>query len=167
MEKNSKIIIVVIIAAIGIAVFFYLQKKDTTTPPITPPSTPTTPPITPPIVPPAPKDILTYVRDNADPAFQMLTQYQLVSSADSFVNSMYLSGYSNDYISFAAAFLKGMDLALTVEMVKKYRKQISEFKTKATIDRLPNFYDEVLQQKYDVGSLIKEKPTLNGLRLKF
>lgn len=97
---------------------------------------------------------MKYKRDTEDPGFKLLTDDELFKNADSFVNKMRVDGHSDDFISFAAAFLKGMDLALKIDLVRKYMKDIQNFKGKADIRRDGNFRTEVQQQVYDVGSLI-------------
>ena len=97
---------------------------------------------------------MRYKRDADDANFKLLNDDELFKNADSFVNKMRIDGHSDDFISFAAAFLKGMDLALKMDLVRKYMKDIQNFKGKADIRRDGNFRMEVQNQVYDVGSLI-------------
>ena len=97
---------------------------------------------------------LKYKRDDNDPIFKLLNDQELYINPDSFVNKMRIDGHSDEFISFAAAFLKGMDLALKNDIVKRYSKDISDFKAKAEIRRDKNFRNELQQQVYDVGSLV-------------
>ena len=53
---------------------------------------------------------MKYRRDAEDSNFKLLNDDELFKNADSFVNKMRVDGHSDDFISFAAAFLKGMDL---------------------------------------------------------
>ena len=106
---------------------------------------------------------LKYERAANDPEFKMLDKYELVKNPDSFLIKMYAEGHSNDFISFAAAFLKGMNLELSIAMVKKYNKSILDFKENGDISRKSDFFDEVQQQMIDRGSLICEKKALVAL----
>ena len=168
-NKNT-ILIVAIVAVLAIAAFFIFgNKKETTkadteggaTGGETPPPTGGTPPTPPTPTPPVTKcGFLKYERDEDDPPFVMLDNAEMWTNNDSFIRSMQKEGHSDDYLSYAGAFLKGMDLALKVSMVKKYKAEIANFKQNAKIKRNSKYSDELQQQTYDVGALVCKKNAL-------
>lgn len=120
-----------------------------------------TPPTTnPPVVTPTKCGYLKYKREADAPPFKLLNDDELWKNGDSFVNRMRAEGHSDDYISYTAAFLKGMDLALHVGIARQYAKEILHFKSRAEITRNGNFRIEIQNQKYDVGTLICEQNLL-------
>lgn len=163
-NKNT-ILIVAIVGILSIAAFFIFGNKKetptadteggatggTTTPPTGGTTTPT--PVT-------KCGFLKYERDEDDPPFVMLDNAEMWTNNDSFIRSMQKEGHSDDYLSYAGAFLKGMDLALKVSMVKKYKAEIANFKQNAKIKRNSKYSDELQQQTYDVGALVCKKNAL-------
>jgi hypothetical protein len=188
--KNSTniILIIAIVIALAVAGYFIFKPKTTTSEEDTEGEgqtntntatnknndfyPPTTPPIVSPTSPSSPTPprenscgYLKYKRESDAPPFKLLPDAELYKNTDSFVNKMRTEGHSDEYISYAAAFLKGMDLALKVDIVRQYSKEILHFKSRAEILRNGNFRLEVQNQKYDVGTLICESNILLRLGL--
>lgn len=181
--KDSKniIFIVLIVVVLGVAGYFIFKPKKEgntegegennlkdNTGDVKPPNFPTNPnplPTNPTSNTTTKCGYMKYKRDSDDVVFKLLNDDELYKNGDSFVNKMRADGHSDDYISFAGAFLKGMDLALKTDYVRKYAAEIKDFKAKADIRRDGNFRNELQQQVYDVGTLVCESNMLVRLGL--
>lgn len=172
MEKNTKNFLLIggILAAAGVAAYFIFGnngKKTTVAAPTDSASTDTTstattttaPKTDAPVIPPV--ESLCYTRKPETVGYFTMKWKQ---ELDDWVNSQRLKGYSNDYISHVAAFLKGMDAALNTDNPLIYAKEIKAFvKAKPKLKRNADFATEILNQVYNTGDLVCEEVTTDPL----
>jgi heme-binding NEAT domain protein len=167
MEGKSNIILVVVLIAIVVGVIVYAQKqkakptttatdKDKTKPPTT-----TTPTTKPPTTPPKPKvESKCWKRHTGETeTFSFPLTYEAEVISTTFVTKMMEKGNTDDQISAAAAFLKGMDLPLTFAKYIEYKKEFDAFKKVMADDiiRRSNFTNEVRDQVFNPRDLVCEE----------
>ncbi len=103
---------------------------------------------------PAKKEVPCYKRDANDAIFKLPTAQAL----QAFVTAM-RERYNDEFISYAAAFLKGIDVAINFDNAVKYRQNIKDF-MKWSIDnnkpivRQRLFQAEIALQIYNVEDLL-------------